>query len=273
MCQHKNAVAYCISCQDTICIDCLRDNKSCKECYCLYNMKCDTCYKTCHSNAYVCYFCDYKCCKLCLMKQLEASINDFICPNPKCDELLTLFDTIKILGLPWFNNDYKKHKKRTLYDFAMLKKSDKKTECKLCNESCIISNTIIECKNCDKIYNVKTMEVYDPIYLAEIEHCKLNVKKIFTENLEKYNKCLEIEPQLDKYRDRIEIDLFKIHKAKLVCRELNGILFEINDIGFDSYTTISNLNQKLTTVEKYTKSKLFRIELTKSFCPTLYYQK
>ena len=98
MCQHKNAVAYCISCQDTICIDCLRDNKSCKECYCLYNMKCDTCYKTCHSNAYVCYFCDYKCCKLCLMKQLEASINDFICPNPKCDELLTLFDTIKILG-------------------------------------------------------------------------------------------------------------------------------------------------------------------------------
>ena len=139
-----------------------------------------------------------------------------------------------------------------------LKKSDKKIECKLCNESCTVSNNIIECKKCDTnstIYNVKTMEVYDPIFMAEIDNCRPNIKKIAKENLEKYEKCLEIEPKLDKYRDRIEIDLFKIHKAKLVCREVNSILFEINEIGFNDYNTISKLNQKLETIEKYLKIK------------------
>jgi len=273
MCQHKDSVAYCISCQDTICIDCLRDEKSCKNCHCLYNMNCSICDKMCHSDAYICYYCDFSCCKLCLRKNLETSINDFLCPNTKCNELLTLFDTIKILGLPWFNNDYKKHKKRILYDFTMLKKSDKKIECKLCNDSCTVSNNIVECKKCDKIYNVKTMEVYDPIYLADIEHCRPNIKKIAKENLEKYEKCLEFEPKLDKYRDRIEIDLFKIHKAKLVCREVNSILFDINNIGFNDYNTISKLNQKLETIEKYLKIKCFRIVMESSMFPEIYYKK
>lgn len=268
MCQHKNDIAYCISCSDTICIECIRNDKTCTKCYCLYYMnKCQTCNNTCHSDSYICDFCDYNCCKLCLRKQLEKSINDFVCPNKECSELLTVTNVVKILGLPWFNGDYKKYKKRTLYDIAMLKKSDKKVECKLCGDMCTVSNTIVECKNQEKdtIYDIKTMEIYDPVILVNSDGLRPAVKQIYDKYFDEYNQCLEIKPKLDKYRDRIEIDLFKIHKAQLKCREIIDILIEVNDLGKNEYKPVQKINKRLETLEKCLKIKCFHIEIKFNF--------
>lgn len=262
MCKHyDNDVAYCISCSDTICIDCLRDNKTCQKCHCLLNINCEKCKRECHSDSYVCDFCDYKCCKLCLRVQLEKSINDFLCPNPKCDELLVFSSIIKILGFSWFDNDYKKYKKRILCDIAMLKKSEEKVECKLCLGMCIKSNNIVKCVNQDTIYDINTMEVYDPVLLAFNDQLKPDIKKVHDEFLDEYNKCIEEEPKLNKYRDRIEIDLFKNLKAKLKYRELIEILVELNNLGYNDYKGIDKLNKRLEQFEKRMKTKCFRIDL------------
>lgn len=262
MCNHyDNDVAYCISCKDTICIDCLRDKKSCKKCSCLFNMKCNRCERECHSDSYICDFCDYKCCKLCLKIQLEKSINDLVCPNSKCNELLVFSSIIKMLGFSWFDNDYKKYKKRTLCDIAMLKKSDEKIECKLCLGMCIKSNKVVKCTKQDVIYDINTMEEYDPVFLAFNEQLKPNIKKTHDEFLDEYNKCLEEEPKLNKYRDRIEIDLFKNHKARLRYRELIEILVELNNLGYNNYHGFSKLNTRLELFEKRMKIKCFRIDL------------
>lgn len=230
--------------------------------------ECKNCNNTCHSDSYICDFCDYNCCKMCLRKQVEKSVNDFLCPNKECDELLTLTSVIKILGLPWFNGDYKKYKKRTLYDIAMLKKSDKTIECKLCGEMCTVSNTIVECKNQEKniIYDIKTMEIYDLVILAGSDGFKPNIKQVYDKYLDEYNQCLEMKPKLDSCRGRegVEMNLFKIHKAQLKCREMVDILIELNDIDSNDYKTVKKLNQKLETLEKHLKIKCFRIEMTNS---------
>lgn len=263
-CKQYTTVTNCISCKDTICIFCIKDNISCQKCYRLFELECQVCEKTCHSDSYICPYldCDFNCCKLCLMKKMEKSINDVVCPG--CEEPLVLNDVVKILGKPWFENSFKKYKKETLYHLALLSKDMDKTKCKKCDgDECTQSSDLNKCKECG-IFNTKTGEVYKKIELDELVTKYECINEKIKNCKELYEKLQLEKMKLEKYSDSIKLQAFKNMKAKLKCRELIYILGDVNDIAIyknNQYSIISKINGRLEVMEKLYKCKIFKLEL------------